>query len=402
MGLFGNQKKVIKEKNFQYLDSKSIYLDSACQTLRPQQTIDAMEEYFHEYNACGGRVKYEWGLKVDEQVLETRKLVLSYLGKSNSEYVVAFTLNTSYGINLILNQLPNNFKKIVTSEIEHNSVFLPTITTAKRLKIPRVVLSRKPEGDLDFTTKDLSNAIVVLNSMSNFDGRALNNINEIAKEVHKTNGILIIDAAQSISHGQTLLKTAGYDALVFSSHKFYGPSLGVIVIKRSLLSTLDLKFIGGGTVEDVEKESYKLISTQEDAHSLLEVGLQNFAGIIGLGASIKWLEKYKPENLDRSEYEDNLAKQLFEGLKSIPTIKIINQAATPITSFYSQKLDGHKLSIFLSAQDIMVRSGYFCCHYFLKNKEKYPPLVRVSLGLYNNKEQVERFLEVTKTIISNT
>ncbi|MDD4308364.1 MAG: aminotransferase class V-fold PLP-dependent enzyme, partial [Thermoplasmata archaeon] len=110
--------------DFSYLKEDNIYFDSACQTLRPKPVIDAMTDYFYRYNACGGRVKYDWGKKVDQKILDTRNQVLSLLGKSSSEYVVAFTLNTTYGINLVLEQLPPKFTKVVTSEIEHNSVFL--------------------------------------------------------------------------------------------------------------------------------------------------------------------------------------------------------------------------------------------------------------------------------------
>src|SRR3989344_1393191 len=237
MKLFGTQQKTEAIADFQYLDEKSIYFDSACQTLRPQPVIDAMVEYFHTYNTCGGRVKYDWGVKLDEKIKETRRQVLALLGKSESEYVVAFTLNTTYGINLVLGQLPSKFKKITTSDIEHNSVFLPTITAAKRLNVPRIVLSRLTDGSLEYTADDLSGAVVVLNSTSNIDGRPLLNLKDIADDVHKTDGIVLIDAAQGMGHNRELLRSSDFDALFFSGHKLYGPSLGVIVIKRSLIST---------------------------------------------------------------------------------------------------------------------------------------------------------------------
>ena len=54
--------------DFGYLDEMSTYFDSACQSLRPQPVIDALNEYYMEYNSCGERVKYEWGRKVDDKV----------------------------------------------------------------------------------------------------------------------------------------------------------------------------------------------------------------------------------------------------------------------------------------------------------------------------------------------
>ena len=388
--------------DFSYLDDKTVYLDSACQTLRPQQVIDAMAEYYHEYNSCGGRVKYEWGIKLDEKIKEARKKTLSFVGKSTSEYAVAFTLNTTYGLNLVLGQLPPKFKKIITSDIEHNSVFLPTMTAAKRMNIPRFILERRDNGSLVYGNEDVAGAIAVLNSMSNIDGRELTNLKEIANDVHKTGGIVLVDAAQGASYDQKIIRESDFDALFFSGHKMYGPSLGVIVIKKSLLKALDIGFIGGGMVEDVEAETYRLISDPDDMSSRLEIGLQNFAGIIGLSTSLDWLKRYRPEDTPAHTHQDNLAKLLFDELSHIPTLKLINSSPSPILSFYSEKIDAHRLAIFLSAQKMMVRSGYFCCHYYLKNLKKYPPLVRVSLGLNNTKEQVDLFVKTLQTIITNS
>lgn len=402
MNLLNTQRKINQSiSDFTYLDERTIYLDSACQTLRPQQVIDAMAEYYHEYNSCGGRVKYDWGIKLDEKINETRKKILSFVGKPASEYAVTFTLNTTYGINLVLSQLPPEFNKIITSDIEHNSVFLPTMTAAKRLSIPRTILERSANGSLMYNKDDISGAIIVLNSMSNIDGRELINLKEITDDVHKTNGIVLIDAAQGISHDQKIIRESDFDAMFFSGHKMYGPSLGVIIIKKSLLAALDIGFIGGGMVEDVEAETYRLISDSDDLGSRLEIGLQNFAGIVGLDASLGWLKNFKTEGVSARVHQEKLARILFEELSRLPTLKIVNDSPSPILSFYSEKVDAHRLAIFLSTQNIMVRSGYFCCHYYLKNLKKYPPLVRVSLGLNNTQEQVEVFIKTLKKIITN-
>lgn len=390
------------DRDFSFLDDKAIYLDSACQTLRPQQVIDAMTEYFHEYNSCGGRVKYDWGVRLDEKIDEVRKKILALVGKSGAEYTVAFTLNTTYGVNLILSQLPPKFKKVVTSDIEHNSVFLPTMTVAKRLAIPRVVLTRSADGSLVYSKEDLSGGIVVLNSMSNIDGRELVNLKDIVIDTHKTGGIVLVDAAQGIGHNQKCIRESDFDALFFSGHKIYGPSLGVIVIKKTLVTSLDTGFIGGGTVEDVGAEDYELISDSDALYGRLEIGLQNFAGIVGLGAALDWIKSYKPENLTQDAHKKMLTQFLFEELSAIPTVTLINSSPSTIVSFYSEKIDAHRLAIFLSAQNMMVRSGYFCCHYYLKNLKKYPPLVRVSLGLNNTQKQVESFTSTLRTLIANS
>lgn len=121
-------------RDFDYLGEETVYLDAACQSLRPKPVVEALERYYFTHNSCGERVKYAWGEKTDELVEGTRRKILKLLKLKTKEYFVSFTLNTTYGINLILNELdPKLVKKVVTSEIEHNSPFLATMAMSERL-----------------------------------------------------------------------------------------------------------------------------------------------------------------------------------------------------------------------------------------------------------------------------
>ncbi len=406
MHIFGTKKEVVTErlssnrKDFEFVPEGTVYLDSACQTLRPQPVQDAMMKYFQEFNACSGRVKYDWGRRVDEAVEKTRKKVLDYVGKSSQEYGVAFTLNTTYGLNLLLSQLPVGiYQRIVTSDIEHNSVFLPTLAAAKRLALPRKILSRKEDGSLTYRTEDLSGAIVVVNVASNIDGRALGNVRLLADDLRRAGGILILDGAQSMTDRAAVWREADFDALCFSGHKMYAPSLGGIIVKRKLLESLELSFIGGGMVEKLDEKGFTLPAN--DPVCRLEPGLQDFAGIVGLGATLDWLESYRPEGQKHEEHKKRLAQMVFEGLSSLPGIFLLNSEPSATISFYSQDIDAHRLATVLSQQNVMVRSGYFCCHYYLQNIKKLPPLLRVSLGIHNTEEDIRKFLKIMGKVIKN-
>lgn len=395
MGLFGKSKKESGEyTDFSYLKDDAFYFDSACQTLRPQSVIDAMSLYFHEYNSCGGRVKYAWGKKVDEVSDETKKAILDYIGKSASEYSVAFTLNTTTGLNIILNQLPANYEKVVTTDIEHNAVFLTTMSLAKRLNIPRIVLARASDGSLDLQKDDFNKVIFVANNVSNIDSRHLSNLKEITNKIHAQDGIVIIDAAQGFTYGREELRSSDFDALAFSGHKIYGPSIGVVVIKNSLLSIMDRTLLGGGMVEDATLDDF-VPATGDAMSSLLELGLQDYAGIAGLQEALKWIKKHDDNSINE------FAQNIFDWLKEQKDICVVNEKAGPVISFYSEKIDSHKLAIYLSEQGIMARSGYFCCYYFLKHVKGYPPLLRISLGKHNTKEQVEHLIKVLGIILNN-
>lgn len=400
---FWSQKTVPTKKgpsDFGYLADDAYYFDSACQTLRPQSVIDAENAYYHGFNACGGRVKYPWGELVDEKIEATRNALLQFIGVSPKHYSVAFTLNATYGINLVLQQIPTSrYHTIITSDIEHNSVFLPTITYAKQHHLERLVLARNADGSLCYSKEQLAKAIVVINVTSNIDGRSLKNLKQLAHDIHEQDGLLLLDCCQTMAHHTELLRDIEFDALFGSGHKMYAPSCGFIVITHELLKELDPIFLGGGTVADVQENAYELLLRPDELYSRLELGLQDYAAIIGLGTAIKWYQKFRHEKQSAQQYETTLSDQLYQGIQALPHVKMINTASSPVVTFYPERLDSHMLAMYLGKQNIMCRSGYFCCHYYLKNKMKYPPLLRISLGLHNTSEQVSFLLEKVKYLL---
>jgi len=422
-GLFSSNK--ISEESqefvdFNYLEAGVFYFDSACQTLRPQSVIDAEVEYYHKFNSCGHRVKYKWGQETDKRVEACRENLLKLTGKTEKDFTVAFGLNTTAGINTVLMQLPSKcFKSIIISEIEHNSVFLPSIVYSQKNNIPRIVLEREVDGSLKYNLDDLDHAIVLLNTTSNIDGRELKNVEKLAKDVHSKGGILLLDACQTLSHHPELLQKVEFDAAFGSGHKMYGPSVGFSIVRKSLLLSLEPYLIGGSTVADVQFDSYELIGDDAELYSRIEPGLQNYAGVIGLNEAIKWRQNFKVElsvieekfteaglkiadfgfksnqTLTASEYEHLLAIYLNHKLKTVSNIEILNQEPSPVVSLYpiSNDLDGHKLAMYLSEAGVSCRSGYHCCHYYLIHKLKLPPLFRISLALHNNLEQIDYLVD---------
>ena len=344
-------------RDFDYLSPNQIYLDTACQSLRPRPVIDALNEYYTNFNSCGERAKYQWGRLTDQKVTATRNKILDYLKLKKRDYFVSFTLNTTYGLNLILSQLnpaKAKIKHIVTSELEHNSPFLSTMSFARRHQLPRLVVSRQPDGSI--SPNDIpDNSLVVVNCASNVDGRKLENIKELIKKVHKTGGLVIIDAAQAMAHSADILHKTDPDAICFSAHKMYAPSLGVMVVKKSLLPFIDTTFIGGGMVDDVDKDSYQLSSENPDhLYTKFESGLQAFGEIVALGTAIDWLNQLPKSTHQtlKQNYTD-----LFNFLNSNDKIHLVNSAPNPTMSLYVDGLDSHLVGSALSDEGIMTRTG---------------------------------------------
>ncbi len=300
---------------------------------------------------------------------------------------------------MILSQIKTDgIKKVMTSDIEHNSPFLATITFSRENNIPREVITRDDDGSIDLDKYDFTGALVVVNSASNIDGRQLLNLNDLIKKIHKQGGIIIIDAAQAMAHMSTILEKTEADAICFSAHKMYAPSLGVIVMRRDLLPRIKTTFIGGGMVDDVTSETDYVLSADSPQHAYtkFEAGLQAWGEIIALGAAIKWLMEAK-----KSSRVEEYAERLHKILSDTPGINVISPTPSPTMSWYHDKLDAHLLSEALSDEGIMTRSGYFCAHYYLDAVKHYPPLVRMSLGLHNKESDIDHVAAVLKKLANS-
>jgi cysteine desulfurase/selenocysteine lyase len=402
-------------KNFDYLKSDTFYFDTACQTLRPIEVIQAENTYYKEHNSCGHRVKYPWGEKTDALVEECRENLLKLVNKKAKEYTVAFTLNTTFGINQILFQLNTEaFDAILSSDIEHNSVFLPSLEFSKKFNKKRILLERDEDGALIYEKKDLAKAIVLLNTTSNIHGLNLVNLKQLSKDIKEMGGILLLDSCQTFAHNPELLQDVEFDAVFGSGHKMYGPSVGFVIIKKEFLKTLQPYLIGGSTVQKVDFDSYELIQEDAQIYARIEPGLQNYAGIIGLNKAIKWKNSWKYKAVDFSdefeklvnnknatEYEKELAIYLNQNLLELKNINLLNKKPSSVVSLYPTKdgFDGHKLALMLGQVGVMCRSGYHCCHYYLQKKLALPPLFRISLGLNNTKEDIDFLIQKLKILL---
>lgn len=382
------------QEDFNYLPNDKIYLDAACQSLRPQPVIDTLNEYYKTHNSCGERVKYKWGKITDEKVAATRAKVLKYLKLKPRDYFVSFTLNTTYGINLLLHQFnvkKANIESVSTTDIEHNSPFLSTISFAKSHHLQRHVLTRNPDGSIPVDSIP-ERTLLVVNCASNIDGRRLTNLKDVIKKVHKTKGFIIVDAAQAMAHSADILHKTEADAICFSAHKMYAPSLGGIVCHKNLLLYLETTFLGGGMVDDVDLDEYSLSAKNSDhLHTILEPGLQPWGEIIALGSALDWLESLPK---DAHKHLQSQSETLFNFLKDDPKFHLINKAPNPTTTFYIDRnelgFDSHALGEALGEEGIMARTGYFCVHYYLDHLNHYPPLIRFSLGYHNTSEQIQK------------
>lgn len=358
-------------EDFPVLNKEIIYLDSACMSLRPKQVIEKINEYYNEYPACAGRSIHKLGNRVNEEVNSSRKLIKNFIGaKKDSE--ILFTKNATEGINL----LANSFKgeKVLLTDREHNSNLIPW------QKFKQGIL--KSNEDYSFNLEKFSEVVknyelVSFVATSNLDGYTLP-IKEIIKIAHE-NGVKVhLDGAQFVPHNEINVKKLDLDYLSFSGHKMLGPSgIGVFYAKEELLKGMKQFIIGGNTVINSTYNDFVM----EKSPQKFEAGLQNYPGIMGLGAAVKYLSK-----IGMSEIHDHEIK--LRNAFDTSGLKLIGNNMGSIANFNVPGVNYHEVTTILDTSDnIMIRSGRHCVHSWY-NSQNIEGSARASFYLYNTLDEV--------------
>lgn len=395
------------QSNFPVLEKRIkvgdfVYFDNACTTLRPKSVIDAMTKYYEEYPVCGGRSNHKLGKVVSKKMLETRLLV-SRLIDARSEEIV-FTRNTTESINLVANSLDwEEGDIILTSDKEHNSNLLPWLRLSKKLGTEHAAIKSDLDGEIDLShLKKLLDKydgrvkLIAVALSSNLDGTT-NPVSEIARLGHKFGAHILVDAAQGLPHHPISVKKMGIDFLAFSGHKMLGPSgTGLLYGRKSLLEQFEPLLIGGGTVVSSSFDGYQL----EKIPERFEAGLQDYAGIIGLGEAVKFLQKVGYKEIAKRDLEINT--HITDFLNSTERAHIIGPAEPEkrggVISFYVDGADPHMIALMLDESGIFVRSGQLCVHSWFNDK-KIQGVVRVSTYFYNTLEEAQYFTKTLNNIL---
>ena len=386
-------------KDFAILSKPIIYFDNACMSLKPKQVVEKMLEYYNEYTACGGRSAHRFAARVEDEVLNARNEVRGFINAKDALEII-FTKNTTEGINLVANSFGlKEGDEVILSDKEHNSNLLPFLKLSKKgIKLKFVDSNRDNSFNLEKFEDCLSEKTKLVSVVyaSNIDGVA-NPIPEIVKLAHKNGAKVLADGAQAVPSIPVDVRTLDVDFLAFSGHKMLGPTgTGILYGKMPLLEQMDQFIIGGETVVDSSYDRY----TMEGLPMKFEAGLQNYAGIIGLGEAVRYLKKVGIKRIH--EHEIDLNKIITDSLSPNAKISIIGpteaERRSGIFSFNIMGLDPLDVSKILDvSRGILTRGGTHCVHSWF-NKHNLKGSVRASLYFYNTEEEAKIFAEEVRKI----
>jgi len=379
-----------------------IYLDNACQTLRPTSVVEAMDRYYLEYPACGGRSVHRLATQVSIEVDEARERVASFLGANKTEEI-AFTKNCTEALNLVAKGVKlRRGDVVVTTDFEHNSNHVPWLQMQQSKGIRRRFVITPPSGlfDIEAFKEAMSREVKIVSMVhaNNITGAGIP-AKEVVEIAHDRGAMVILDGAQAAPHQKVDVDHLDVDFYAISAHKMLGPSgIGVLFGKLEHLRTLEPLVSGGGGVSLTTFEKADLLPPPER----FEAGLQNYAGIIGTGAAIDYLNRIGLEKV--SEHEALLNVRATARLEGTPNVSILapseSKHRSSILSFNIKGMSSHDVAMILDEiGQVMIRSGMHCVHpYFLARKLE--GCARASFYIYNTIEEVERFGDKVSEVAS--
>ena len=382
-------------ENYSLMQNKRfVYLDSAATTFKPRQVIQAADYYYEYCCANSHRGDYDLAHMVDVKYLEARKTVAKFLNAKDPAEI-SFTSGASMSLNTIaygLSDILNEGDEIVISEAEHASNVLPWFSVAemKKVNIKYVPLTKDGRVTPSNLEKVITSRtkIVSLAQVTNVLGY-VEPIKELISVAHKHNCLFVVDGAQSVPHMKVDVQDLDCDFLAFSGHKMLGPtSIGVMYGKLELLKKMKPLLSGGGMnsrFDTCGNVAYELPPAK------FEAGTQNISGAFGLARACQYLEEVGLDNI--VEHERELRIRLLDGIKSNDKIIIYNKDAdSGIVTFNIKGVFAQDEASLLNSKGIAVRSGQHCAK-ILMDFLHTDATVRASLYLYNNKEDIDQFID---------
>ncbi|MGY5650394.1 cysteine desulfurase CsdA [Vibrio cincinnatiensis] len=370
-----------------------VYLDSAATTQKPQCVIDTLSHYYSTHNANVHRGSHALTAQATSQFEAARHCVAQFIGAEQSRNII-WTRGATEALNLIAQSYARNIllpgDEILLCETEHHANIVPWQMVAQQTgaKVVKIPMTEQGEFDLNVFYQQLTPQckIISLAHVTNVTG-ARNPIESVIEAAHHIGAIVVVDGAQGIVHEKVNIAELDADFYVFSGHKLYAPTgIGVLYGKTDLLNSMP-PWHGGGKM--VDKVSFSG-TTYAGLPGKFEAGTPNVAGALALACAIEWYQSFPKAAVLQHLHE--LQSKTYAALCEIEDIKVIGyQPQSSIISFILQGVHHQDVATLLDQQGIAVRAGHHCAHPLME-AFGLQGTVRISFGIYNNLQDVDRFI----------
>jgi len=378
-------------------DKPLVYFDNAATTQKPLSVIDAIRDYYMNYNSNIHRAVHQMAEEATHAYETTRQKVARFINSRSTDEII-FTRNATEAINLVSHAWgQDNIRRedrIVITELEHHSNIVPwqVLCNQTRASLDYIEVDDGGCLDMDSYEKTLRNRktrLISISEVSNVLGTIVP-IREIVKKAHAKDIPVLVDAAQSVPHMPVDVQATDCDFMVFSAHKMLGPTgVGILYVKKEILEELQ-PFISGG---DMIKEVHKYETVYNDLPYKFEAGTPNIADVIGFGAAMDYLNRLGMDKV--RDHEIELTKYAMDAMKDIRGMTLYGPLDANdkggVISFNLGDIHPHDLATILNDHGIAIRSGHHCAQ-VLMEKFDLSATSRASFYIYNTIEEVDKFI----------
>ncbi len=374
-----------------------VYFDNAATSQTPKVVIDAIVEYYEQYNANIHRGVHSLSQEATDAYEQARETLRAHFNAAKKEEII-FTSDTTHGIDLVANGFASQLKagdEVIVSALEHHSNIVPWQMLCEKTGAQLKVIPMTNSGELamDAFHELLSDKtkLVFVNHVSNALG-TINPIETIIAEAHKKGAAVLIDGAQAAPHIKADVQALDVDFYVVSGHKMCGPTgVGILYGKEEWLNKLPPYQGGGEMIDQVTFEK----TTYAGLPHKFEAGTPNICGGIVFGKAIEYLNGLGFENI--AAYEHELLTYATEQLLAVGDVTIYGTSSekTAVISFNIEGIHPYDIGTIIDKLGIAVRTGHHCAQPIM-DYYKIPGTVRASFSFYNTKEEIDAFVQAVK------
>ncbi len=390
---------MIIRKDFPVLSQKVnnqplVYFDNAATTQKPQIVVDALTNYYQNYNANVHRGVHHLSQVATAAFEESRDTIRRYINAAYTHEII-LTRGSTESINLVAStwgrQNVKEGDEILITELEHHSNIVPWQMLCEEKKARLRVIPINDDGSLNIDAfHNLLNSktkLLAITHVSNSLGTVIP-LKEIISAAHSNNTLVLVDGAQALSHLKVDVIDLDCDFYAFSAHKVYGPmGIGGLYGKEKLLNEMP-PYQGGG-------EMISTVSFEKTVYNELpfkfEAGTPNAGGTIAFASALNYL---KGLGIDAIEaYEKELLDYATQRLLEKSNIRIVGTAPgkAAIISFLIDKIHPYDAGTILDQMGIAVRTGNHCTQPLMQ-RFGIQGTIRASLAFYNTKSEIDSLI----------
>jgi cysteine desulfurase family protein (TIGR01976 family) len=387
------------------------FFDGPAGSQVPQSVADAVRRYLLETNSQHGGL-FEVSRASDAVLDAGHHALADFLGASDAG-CIAFGANMTtitFAVSRALARTWSPGDEVIVTRLDHDGNVSPWVLAARDAgAVVRHVDVNLDDGTLNQESfrRCLSERtkLVAVGLASNITG-TINPVGEMIRAARDVGALAYVDAVHFAPHGLIDVVALDADFLVCSAYKFFGPHLGVLYGRRSLLEIL---------------QPYKLRVATNELPGKWMTGTACHEGVAGALAAVEYLadlgRRKEPQAASRRvaiqtafsairSYEQQLTRRMLAGLEQLPNYRLWGIADSnridervPTFSLTHPRFTPKELAARLAAQGAYAWAGN---HYALAFSEaaglEPHGTLRIGLVHYNTEEEVERVLDALKRL----